>query len=333
MKKIHALFLSAILLLGCLAGCTPSVDEEPNPASDFEYAANSEQTGILINKYIGTGENVVIPSEIDGLPVVSLRGVPSESYPGSVEEGAFAGTNVKTVVIPETVTTIGRSAFADCKELTHVTFSGNSGLTYIGELAFAGCVGLEKIDLSATQVKLIGAYALRGCTNLKEITFSNTLEEIRERAFYECSALSEVNLPESLTKVEGSAFAFCTSLKRVTVPTKLDLHFLTESMLNNVPALEQIVFREGRDEITGYAMVQTDASVEIVVPASIRKFSPVLFLINPSTPITITFSGDAPEIVDDDTDWFGDPTIYYDPKTDGWDTFAWNERFDVKPQS
>ena len=349
MRKILVLLLAVSLLAVSFSGCNnsekpPINDEstnnttddqsqptEPNPATDFEYQTNSSQTGILINKYIGSSEHVIIPSHIDNLPVLSLKGIPDAQQPTAITKGVFEGSNVQSIVIPETIKVIGYATFNNCKELTQVTISTNSNLTYINGAAFANCVKLEKIDLSSTQVKGIDAFAFRGCTNLKEVTFSNTLVEIREKAFYECSALLEVDFPQSLTKIAGGAFAYCTSLKRVAIPTRLDLTSLDEAIFHNVPALEQVIFKEGREEITGYALFQTDASIEIIVPESVKRFSPLPFLINPSTHITITFLGDAPEIVDDDTDWFGNPVVNYDQTTNGWDEFSWNGKYTVKP--
>ena len=327
MKKIIALFLLLSFLLISFCGC----GSKSNPESDFEYTVNEDQDGIFINKYVGISESVVIPSKINGLPVISLAGIPQEDNLTSVNEGVFEGTKVKTVVIPKSVQVIGVSAFNGCENLIQVEFSKRSELTHIYEMAFAGCVNLEKIDLSASKLKTIGDFGFLNCTKLKEISFPNTLEEIGERTFYDCSALLEVVLPESLTLVQGSAFSHCTSLKRIVIPSQLNLNFFSESMLNNVPAIKQIVFEEGREKITGYAMIQTDADLEIIVPKSVTEFSPYVFLINPSTNIKITFLGNAPEITADDTSWFGSPTICYDPSTTGWDTFVWNGRFEMKP--
>ena len=304
----------------------------PNPATDFEYEINSDQTGILINKYIGSSLNVVIPSYIEDLPVLSLKGCFDEVYSTTVVDGVFEGSSIKTVVIPETVKTIGYAAFVDCRDLTQIIIPANSNLMYIGGCAFENCTSLEKIDLSTTQLKKIEELAFRECINLKEIKFPDTLEEIKKRAFYKCSALLELDLPQSLAKIEGGAFGYCASLKRVVIPPNLNLTSLDEAIFYGIPVVEQIVFKEGREEITGYGLILTDANVEIVVPQSVRKFSPLPFFINPPANIIITFLGNAPEIVDNkDFYWFESATIYYDPYTIGWETFVWNEKIEMKP--
>lgn len=308
MKKTIALLILTVLLLSMLAGCDMGADK-PNPASDFEYSVNPAQNGILISKYIGTSENVVIPAEIEGLPVVSVRGVSPEGNEYAVEAGAFEGTNVKTVVVPKTVIAIGYLAFKDCKELTGITFADGSRLTKIGGSAF------------------------EGCTALKEIALPNTVTEIQARAFYGCSALTEVDLPDELTKIGGSAFTECAALKKITIPAKLDLYFINtgDSPLTLVPSLEQIVFEEGREEVRGYALVNGSLDIKITVPGSVKKFSSYLFLVGRDAKTEIAFMGDAPEIVEEGNGNFGVSVIYYDPDTSGWDTFAWKDLYEMKP--
>lgn len=311
MKKIIAILALALLLLSMLAGCDggnkDTVSLSPNPASDFEYEVNPAQNGILINRYIGTSENVVIPAEIEGLPVLSVRGVYSED--GSLESGTFEGSNIKTVVFPNTVLSIGYNTCKDCKELTSITFADGSGLTKIGGSAF------------------------EGCTALKEITLPNTVTEIESRAFYGCSALTEVDLPDELLKIGGSAFSECTALKKITIPAKLDLNFINmgDSPLTLVPSLEQIVFEEGREAIRGIGLINGSCDIEITVPKSVKEFSSYPFYIGRDSKTEIVFLGDAPEIVDDENKNFGVSVIYYDSETSGWDTFAWKDVYEMKP--
>ena len=177
MKRIIIVFL-IVLTVALVSSCHEEI--KPNPATDFEYEVNPAQNGILIHKYIGTSENVVIPAQIDGLPVLSVRGVYSED--GPLESGVFEGSNVKTVTFPNTVISIGDNACKDCKELTSVTFADGSALTKIGISAF------------------------EGCTSLKEIPLPDSVLNIDRRAFYGCSALTEVDLPTNCLKSAEAHF-------------------------------------------------------------------------------------------------------------------------------
>lgn len=333
MKKFICLLLSLVLLTSILSSCNDISDTnsdinvinnatetatdtistntegkeelKSSPASDFKYKFSEDNERVFITQYIGTSKNVVIPSKIEGRTVTSLIGYQVDDF----LHGVFQDTDIETVIIPNTIKVMGSSTFKDCTFLYSVTIKPNSELLDIGNEAFRSCSSLRTINLGdAENLKAIGSYAFENCSSIKEIY-----------------------LPQNLTEIGKGTFAYCTSLKSATIPPKLNLMFIEESAFHNVPSLEQIVFNEGREKITGYAFIQTDANIHIVVPTSIVKFSPGPFLINPSSKIKITFLGDAPEIVEDDTDWFGNPTIYYDPNTNGWDNFAWNNKFNIKP--
>ncbi|MBQ0136403.1 MAG: leucine-rich repeat domain-containing protein, partial [Bacteroidales bacterium] len=91
--------------------------------------------------------------------------------------------------IPNSVTTIGYSAFSYCYGLTSVTI-GNS-VTTIGGLAFCGCSGLTSVTIP-NSVTTIGDYAIYGCSGLTSVTIGNSVTTIGQGAFYGCSALTSV---------------------------------------------------------------------------------------------------------------------------------------------
>jgi hypothetical protein len=98
-------------------------------AEDFQYTV--EAGNITITAYAGTVSAVVIPEEINGLPVAVIG-----------KEG-FSKTEIVSLVIPESVKIIGDAAFYDCKKLASVTLPG--GLTDIGYRAFEDCASLAAI--------------------------------------------------------------------------------------------------------------------------------------------------------------------------------------------
>lgn len=101
------------------------------------------------------------------------------------------GTNVKSVVIENGVTTIDCYAFWNCKGLTSVT-----------------------IPESVTTIDY-GAFA--ECTSLTSVTIGNNVTTIRESAFWNCKGLTSVTIPESVTNIESHAFGYCTSLRNVII--------------------------------------------------------------------------------------------------------------------
>ena len=301
-----------------------SIDLPENSKTDFQYEISKDNDRIYISKYIGTPQVVVIPSEIDGLPVTSLKGIVGEY--GLIQEGAFEGTNVTKVVLPESITAIGLYAFKDCTELTQISVSGN--LSRILDSAFENCKSLKAIDLSATQTSTLYQNAFKNCTNLKEIKLPDSLSTIETGAFNNCSSLLEIHLPKDLLEIREAAFTNCTSLKEVTIPPKLRLIVLEAPVFHNVPALEKIIFEDGREEITGYAFFSTTTSVEIHIPNSVKKFSSSPFFFY--GPAKLIFAGDCPEIIEKD-DFYGKPTICYNPSTSGWDNCIWKDAYVMEP--
>ncbi len=317
------------MAVGCFRKLPDDTEEStaeeiyPNPAADFEYTLNNDGSGIFITKYVGEADHVVIPSEIDGLPVLALR---DSTDPESGEtRGAFFGSAIKSVYIPETVASI-YLAFSGCRELSEVIFAENSQLKTISQ-AFTNCTSLESIDLSSTELKDIGAICFSGCSSLREIKFSDTVAFIGARAFYDCTSLEELDLPDSLTRVDHEAFGNCTSLRTVTIPKELDLRAFDKLRFFNNPALERIIFKDGREEIRGYAFFEITSNPEIIIPASVKKFSAYPFFIYGSA--KIIFKGDCPELVEW-KEFYGDPVIYYDPETEGWDECEWKNGYAVE---
>ncbi|MBR2970504.1 MAG: leucine-rich repeat protein [Clostridia bacterium] len=139
------------------------------------------------------------------------------SYLGSY---AFAGTSLKSVVIPDnTITAIGDYTFTTCVYLTSVSLG--EGITSIGRYAFNKNVALEEISLPSTLVS-IGDYAFKEASSLKEIKLTEGLETIGKSAFVNCTSLTDINLPTTLTSVGNFAFRGCTGFTAIKLSSEID---------------------------------------------------------------------------------------------------------------
>ena len=124
------------------------------------------------------------------------------------------GTEVKDLVIPNNVTTIGDNAFSCFSGLTSVTIPNS--VTSIGEAAFDGCSGLTSVTIP-NSVTSIGFCAFEGCSGLTSITIPNSVTSIGEAAFFNCSGLTTVTIPNSVTSIGYSAFEGCSGLTSVHI--------------------------------------------------------------------------------------------------------------------
>ena len=121
-------------------------------------------------------------------------------------------TEIKDLVIPDNVTSIGSSAFSGCSGLTSVTIP--ESVTSIGSSAFYYCSGLMSVTIP-NSVTSIGYRAFSGCTGLKSVTIGNGVTSIGSWTFSSCTGLTSVTIGNSVTEIGSCAFYKCTGLTKV----------------------------------------------------------------------------------------------------------------------
>lgn len=191
LKHKILLTLSVIFLCGIILVAVLRFSGDPN--ADFTYSDFGE--GIVIEGCSGSPATLQVPASIDGKTVLA------------VAESAFTGqTKLKKVILPDTVTSIGATAFADCKNLTRVE---GAGVVAIGEGAFQSCVNLKKITLSPS-LERIEDRAFQGCGKLQELTVSSALSQIGTDALAGCGNLVLHCNGNSLAEEVASQYSIST---------------------------------------------------------------------------------------------------------------------------
>jgi len=215
-------------------------------------------------------------------------------------------TEAFSVIIPDSVTSIGNYAFSNCFSLINITIPDS--VTNIGDWAFSGCRNLINVIIPDSVIS-IGNRAFSGCNSLTSVNIPDSVESIGNGAFHYCTGLVAINIsvshtaytsedgvlynkdktllhtypagkiadsfiiPDSVTIIGDSAFSWCKSLIRVTVP-------------DTVTSIGDFAF-VGCDRLTG-----------ITIPDNVTTIGTMAFfgcykLVSVTIPDSVTIVGDS----------------------------------------
>ena len=343
LRRVWTLRLLSVLLLLML----PAVVKGQSYTNDYGIWTYTTHNGtVTITGYSEEGSGPLsIPSTVNGLPVTSIT---SHSIPENCCVGVFGDCiSPFSVSIPDSVTSIGESAFNGCVYMTDVTIP--SSVTNIGSVAFGDCGSLTSLTIPSS-VTGIGDRAFYGCGSLTAITVdalnpiyagvggvllnktqttlilcpggkagSYTIPDgvttIHLNAFDNCSKLTSITVSDSVTNIDGYTFQFCYGLTNITIG-------------NGVTSIGDDAF----DSCNSLGSVTIGRSVASIAE---EAFSHCGNLTN------VYFLGNAPTLGPGASVFFLDlnnPTVYYLPGTTGWsNTFSgspavlWNPQ--VQPGS
>ena len=156
-------------------------------------------TSIPDNAFFGYSE---AQKDEDGEDIINM-----DAYPACI--------NLKSIILPATVTSIGDRAFGVCRKLESLELSDK--VTSIGDHAFRNCDSLETVKIPST-CKTIGSYAFEGCSGITSITLPATMESIDYGAFKDCVKITSITLPSGIEEIASSTFQGCESLESIVIP-------------------------------------------------------------------------------------------------------------------
>jgi hypothetical protein len=181
---------------------------------------------ITITKYNGPGGALTIPDTINGQSVIRIdnsafsgwANLTSVTIPDgvtSIGDSAFANCGVASLQIPDTVISIGDYAFSSCTSLTNAVIP--NGVTRIATGQFYGCSSLTTFTIANT-VTNIGDYAFSGCTGLTNVTVPDSITSIANGVFDGCTGLTAFAFPSAVFSIGNRAFLDCSSLTKLIIP-------------------------------------------------------------------------------------------------------------------
>ena len=177
--KLFWLLLCVLILEGC--GERQGSQPQGSERQEVLFYRVGDTGATVANCDDAVEGEVVIPDEIEGLPVTAIGDI------------AFSRcTNLTSITIPDSVTSIGDDAFNRCSSLTSINIP-NSVLS-------------------------IGEWAFSDCSNLSSITINDSVTSIGPWAFDDCISLTSIAIPDSVTSIGDLAFLNCKSLTSITIP-------------------------------------------------------------------------------------------------------------------
>lgn len=207
LKKILSSFL-AVTVMGMSMSALTEISSMCTIAlavaekyGDFKIDKYSDHIEII--QYDGEASEIVIPSEIDGLPVTSIGNT------------AFAFcASLEFIIIPDSVLNIGDSAFTCCGNLKSITIPNS--VNNIGGNAFAYTPWLENKQKENPLV-VVNDILIDGTTCLGDIVISDSITSIGSRAFYGCRNLTSISISDSVMSLGDRAFNGCEKLMSITI--------------------------------------------------------------------------------------------------------------------
>jgi hypothetical protein len=313
------------------------------PPAQLAFTTQTNNNELRVTGFIGSGNQLTIPQEINGLPVTSIgtnafAGAVSLTniiIPDSVMDiggSAFQGSGLISISIPNNVTNIGDHAFAATR-LTSVTIPG--GITSIGDRAFA-YTSLTNVTIPKS-VTDIGESPFEGCTNLTTITVdpsnpaygsvNGVLFDIGLSLLiqYPAGRFGGYLIPSSVTNIGGGAFSGCTGLTNVTIPNSVTS--IGDSVFARC-GLTSLTIPSSVTSIGDYAFFNCFSLPSVTIPNSVTSIGVAAFRYCSSL-TRVYFQGNAPTAPTGPSalqimfgDFPGSFVLFYLPGTTGWADFA-----------
>ncbi len=245
--------------------------------------------------------------------------------------------STKTIEMADSVTSIGRFAFADCTVLESISFSKN--LTTIAASAFQGATSLKGVVLPAS-VTNISNSVFTHCTSLENITVENEntkyasadgvlySKDMTELVCYPAGKTSESwTIPDSVSVIKTEAFSYCPNLKELVFGANVKT--LEKKSIYLCDNLNSIVLNDGLEYIVSNCIQNCKGFTELIMPASVNTIGVYGLSTGNSNLSAVYFEGDAPVLEQNTGDeayynFPDDVVLYYIEGKADWTSPTWN---------
>ena len=231
-KRLISLLVAVCMMITMLplsavtAFAADTSTEQEASYKGYKYAYTVNGDNATITKFLGPDDSanpvdsastvsydIEIPEK---LGIYTVTGLGKDSFTGYPFAGDWYkfGRNIRSVTIPQSVTSIGDSAFSFCIALTEVTIP--QSVTSIGDSAFSHCEKMDSLTINDATTS-IGSWAFDECYKLTTLSLGKNITTIGDHAFYDCRILDNVTIPQSVTFIGDHAFGCCYGMHSFTI--------------------------------------------------------------------------------------------------------------------
>ena len=226
------------------ANCYFTLDYDknnPNQYSNYDNWDEMGNWGLNLQGFdLSNGSDIVVPDEIDGIPVTYVRGLTAD---------------LTSIKLPSSLIKIKDDAFNSMDTLKSLVIDGGApNLNELGERSFSGCSNIEELDLSNSKLTSIPEGAFAYCKNLKTIKLPSTITSIGDEAFYNCQSLTNIEGLDrcNLKSIGSAAFSNCKALENLDF-SQSTFTDVPSKAFNGCSALAKITLPDTLTTIGGYA--------------------------------------------------------------------------------
>ena len=304
-KRLISLLVTVCMMITMLplsavtafAEDTSSSTELEASYKGYKYAYTVNDSNATITKFLGPDDSastvsydIEIPEMLGGFTVTGL-GRRSFSTNDHYSPLYPLKSKIQSVTIPQSVTSIGDSAFAGCHNLNSLTI--NDAATSIESWAFAECPLNTTLSLGKN-IKTIGDYAFYDCRDLTSVTIPQSVTSIGAHAFGSCISLTTLSLGENIKTIGDYAFNDCWVLSSVTIPqsvTSIGAHAFDNCRILDSLTINSAIESMGKQAFESCISLKTLSLGENIKTIGNFAFRNCLSLTNVTIPEKVTIIG------------------------------------------
>lgn len=236
-KRLISLLVAVCMMITMLplsavtAFAADTSTEQEASYKGYKYAYTVNGGNATITKFLGPDDSanpvdsastvsydIEIPEK---LGIYTVTGLGKDSFTGYPFAGDWYkfGRNIRSVTIPQSVTSISDHAFYYCTALTEITIP--QSVTFMGDRAFTGCAKLNSLTIDDAAIS-IGDWAFAECYVLSKLSLGKKIKTIGDHAFFDCRILDNVTIPQRVTSIGPAAFARCYDLTTLSLGENIE---------------------------------------------------------------------------------------------------------------